>query len=108
MGDKTGNFAFLAAHSPQLTKLGQLAERYFSDDPPAALVKLRQFAEITAKTVAARHALLPTQTASFDDVLRTLRARSILPREIADLFYHLKRAGNVAAHEDTTASSSTI
>ncbi len=108
MGDKTGNFAFLAAHSPQLTKLGQLAERYFSDDPPAALVKLRQFAEITAKTVAARHALLPTQTVSFDDVLRTLRARSILPREIADLFYHLKRAGNVAAHEDTGSAADVL
>jgi len=108
MGDKSGNFAFLTAHSPQLTKLGQLAERYFSDDPPAALVKLRQFAEITAKTVAARHALLPTQTASFDDVLRTLRARSVLPREIADLFYHLKRTGNVAAHEDTGSAADVL
>lgn len=33
----------------QLAKLGQLAERYFSDDPPTALLKLRQFAEIVAK-----------------------------------------------------------
>lgn len=108
MGNKIGNFAFLTAHSPQLAKLGQLAERYFSDDPPAALVKLRQLAEITTKTVAARHALLPKQTASFDDVLRTLRARSILPREIADLFYHLKRAGNVAAHEDTGSAADVL
>ncbi|WP_244180670.1 hypothetical protein [Sphingomonas aerolata] len=30
----TGNFVFLRAHSSQLTKLGQLAERYFSDAPP--------------------------------------------------------------------------
>jgi len=34
MGDKSGNFAFLTAHSPQLTKLGKLAERYFSAAPP--------------------------------------------------------------------------
>lgn len=108
MGETRGNFAFLAAHSPQLSKLGQLAERYFADDPPAALVKLRQFAEITAKSVAARHALLPGQAVSFDDVLRTLRARSILPREIGDLFYHLKRIGNVAVHEDVGSAGDVL
>jgi hypothetical protein len=44
-----GNFGFQKKESPQLAKLGRLAERYFFDDPPAALVKLRQFAEITAR-----------------------------------------------------------
>ncbi|TXC70962.1 type I restriction-modification system endonuclease [Sphingomonas ginsenosidivorax] len=108
MGETRGNFAFLAAHSPQLSKLGQLAERYFASDPPAALVKLRQFAEITAKSVAARHALLPGQAVSFDDVLRTLRARSIMPREISDLFYHVKRTGNVAVHEDAGSAGDVL
>ena len=41
MREGTGNFAFLSEQSPQLAKLGQLAERYFADDPPTALVKLR-------------------------------------------------------------------
>jgi type I restriction enzyme R subunit len=54
MGESGGNFGFLEAQSPQLAKLGRLAERYFADDPTAALIKLRQFAEITAKEVAAR------------------------------------------------------
>lgn len=101
MGAVDSNFAFLDAQSPQLAKLGRLAERYFASDPPAALIKLRQFAEITAKDVAARHALLPTQSITFDETLRTLRARSVLQREVADLFYHLKRLGNAAAHEDS-------
>ncbi len=100
MGDMAGNFAFLEVASPQLAKLGRLAERYFFADPPTALLKLRQFAEITAREVAARQALLANEQASFDDVLRTLRMRSILQREIAELFYHLKRVGNAAAHED--------
>ena len=108
MGENTGNFGFLEARSPQLAKLGRLAERYFSDDPPTALVKLRQFAEITAKEVAARHALLTNSGASFDDILRTLRARSILQREVADLFYHLKRAGNAAAHDDWGTASDAL
>jgi len=71
-------------------------------------MKLRQFAEIAVKDVAARQALLPTQQISFDDVLRTLRARSILQREVADLFYHLKRVGNLAVHEDRGSAADAL
>lgn len=68
----TSNFAFLAVRSPKLARLGALAERYFADDAPASLVKLRQLAEFIAKDVAARQAALPSYDVSFDDVLRTL------------------------------------
>ncbi len=108
MGGKDGNFDFLEGHSPQLAKLGRLGERYYADDPPTALVKMRQFAEITAKQVAARHALYNDDRMSFDDVLRALRSRSVLQREIADLFYHLKRTGNLAAHEDRGTASDAL
>lgn len=107
MGD-TGNFAFLAGNSPQLARLGSLAERYFHDDPPTSLVKLRQFAELVAKDVAARQALLTTDRMSFDEVLSVLRARSVLQREVAEYFYHLKRAGNLAAHEDRGTRSDAL
>ena len=59
MGDVVSNFDFMEAHSPQLTKLGSLAERYFAGNPPAALIKLRQFAEFIAKDVAGLLQLLP-------------------------------------------------
>jgi type I restriction enzyme R subunit len=36
-----------------------------------------------AKDVAARHGLLPRNSASFDEVLRALKLRSVLPREVA-------------------------
>lgn len=103
----SSNFGFLAAQDERFARLGALAERYFFDDAPSTLIKLRQFAEFMAKDVAARHGLLPSSTATFDDVLRTLKVRSILPREIADLFFHLKRVGNAAAHENsgTTADA---
>ena len=63
------------------------------------LIKLRQLGEFIAKDVAARHGLLPTNSVSFDDVLRTLKLKSVLPREVSELFFHLKRLGNAAAHE---------
>ena len=69
----SSNFDFLAAQDERLARLGALAERYFFDDAPSALIKLRQLAEFIAKEVAARHGLLPSNSASFDDVLRTLK-----------------------------------
>ena len=99
MEAQPSNFSFLAARSPQLAKLGALAERYFLNDPPGTLIKLRQFAEFTAKDIAAQHALLPSSAASFDDVLRALKARSVLPQQAADYFHHLRQVGNRAAHE---------
>ena len=104
----SGNFAFLAAQDDRFARLGALAERYFFDDAPAALIKLRQLGEFLAKDVAARHGALPSSTASFDEVLRNLTARAILPQEIADLFYHLTRVGNAAAHEDAGTSSQAL
>jgi len=94
------NFSFLVPQDERLARLGALAERYFFDDAPSSLIKLRQLAEFLAKEVAARHGLLPTNNVTFDEVLRTLRLRAILPREIADLLFNLKRLGNEAVHED--------
>lgn len=96
----SSNFDFLVAQDERFARLGALAERYFFDDAPSSLIKLRQLGEFIAKDVASRHGLLPTNSATFDDVLRALKLKSVLPREVAELFYHLKRLGNVAAHED--------
>jgi len=94
------NFRFLrSGDDDQLFRLATLAEQYFSTDPPSSLSKLRLFAELMAKDVAARHALLPSGSASFDDVLRALKVRAVMPREIGELFFQLKRVGNAAVHE---------
>jgi type I restriction enzyme R subunit len=104
----SSNFDFLAKQDQRLANLGALAERYFFDDAPSTLIKLRQLAEFLAKDVAARHGLLPTTSATFDDVLRTLKIRAVLPREVADLFFHLKRLGNAAVHENTGSTSQAL
>ncbi len=100
MSKVSPNFSFLEANAQRLARLATLAERYFADDPAGALIKLRSFAELMAKEMAARNAVLPPASPTFDQVLSVLRARGLLPREAADLFYHLKRIGNAAAHED--------
>lgn len=51
------NFAFLQAQHPQLHRLGFLAERYWTEDPPTCVMKLRQFGEVAAQ--AFRGELVP-------------------------------------------------
>ena len=48
MSAKSANFQFLHVHDQLLVRYGAQAERYFSDDPNTALIKLRQFAEVGA------------------------------------------------------------
>jgi type I restriction enzyme, R subunit len=93
------NFVFLGGHDPQLAQLGALAERYFRDDPGTAIFKLRQLAELLSKTIAARHALYLGERETFEDTLRRLSYERIIPKEAADVFHALRKAGNRAAHE---------
>lgn len=100
MDPTTANFPFLRTADERMVRLAAAAERYFATDAAAALVKLRTLGEHLARHVAAHHGLLVSADASFDNILRALRARSVLPQRIAEIFYHVKRVGNAAAHED--------
>ena len=97
----TSNFAFLSAHDAQLAQLGALAERYFRDDPGTGIFKLCQCAELLSKTVAAHHALYLGERETFEETLRRLSFERIVPREAANVFHALRKAGNRAAHETT-------
>lgn len=92
------NFAHLQEHDEQLLRLGLLAERYFPDDPNTSLLKLRQLAELLAQLVATKIGLYQSFAESQYDLLRRLQDHGILPRDIAQLFSELRRAGNAASH----------
>lgn len=102
------NFGFLSRHDLRLVQIAALAERYFHEDPPGALIRLRQLAEMLAKEIAARHALLTKGRASFDEVLSELKIRGVLPKAAAEVFYHVKRVGNAAAHENHGAADQAL
>ncbi|MER9962164.1 type I restriction-modification system endonuclease [Mesorhizobium sp. M0045] len=95
----TANFGFLSIHDAKLVTLGGQAERYFRDDPSTAIVKLRQFAELMAKLIAARHAAYRDERETFEQTLRRLSYERIIPKEVADLFHALRKTGNTAVHE---------
>ncbi|MBB6095624.1 type I restriction enzyme R subunit [Povalibacter uvarum] len=99
-GAKThiSNFSHLAVHDEQLARLGALAEHYFPDDPNTCLLKLRQLGELLAQDIASRFGQMPTIEEKQVDLLRRLQAVGAVPREVGDLFYQIRKAGNDASH----------
>lgn len=92
------NFTHLRAHDEQLLRLGQLAERYFPEDPNTCLLKLRQLAELLAQLVASNVGLFTSPDEKQADLLRRLQDQGIVPREVGNLFHEVRRAGNDANH----------
>src|SRR6185312_1677506 len=76
-----------------------LAERYLPEDPNTCLLKLRQLTELLAELVAARTGLYVSKEEAQYDLVRRLHDRGLLPREVAQLFGDVRRAGNAASHE---------
>lgn len=102
------NFGFLGPHNTQLVTLGGLAESYFPSDPSTSIVKLRQFAELMAKLVAAHHAVYRNERETFEETLRRLSYDRLIPKEAADIFHILRKAGNSAVHEATGDHSTAL
>ncbi|MBM1169621.1 hypothetical protein [Microvirga arabica] len=82
------NFGFLSVYDADLANLAALAERYFPDDPPTSLVKLRQFAELLAKLIAAHHGAYSGERENFEEIIHRLSYEHVLPQEVADLSPH--------------------
>jgi type I restriction enzyme R subunit len=97
----TSNFAFLSGYDAQLAQLGALAERYFHDDPGTAILKLRRFAELSQRQLQPITRFTLGARETFEETLRRLSFERVMPREAADLFHALRKAGNKAAHETT-------
>lgn len=93
------NFGHLQQLSPELHRLGLLAERFFPEDANTSLIKSRQFGEYMVKEIAALSGQYDaTSRESTHELLRRLTAQQVLPREVADVFHAVRRSGNAATH----------
>lgn len=99
----SSNFDFLKEYDPIFFKLAHNAERIFSIDPNACMVKFRQFGEAIAKDIAARASIRVEQRDTQTDLLRKIRNQLELEREVMDLFHDLRISGNAATHEFETS-----
>lgn len=106
MGDKkhsggalSANFDHLKEISPELYRLGVLAERFFAEDANTSLIKSRQFGEYMVKEIAALSGVYDAAAReTTHDLLRRLATQQVLPREVADIFHAVRKSGNEATH----------
>ena len=105
------NFDMLLAYEAQLWRLGALSERYFAEDPNTSLLKLRQFSELLAQSLAARTGLYINPEESQYELIRRLQGEGVLPREVKQVFDQIRINGNAANHAlqgDHAAALSTL
>jgi type I restriction enzyme R subunit len=93
------NFSFLSCYDYALVEFAGIAEANAIADPNTSLVKIRQFAEFLVKHVSA-YSGLPMEKEEFGVVIKALRARRIIPRDIAEYFDLLRLRGNEAVHDN--------
>ncbi len=96
---QSGNFGFLAEHSPLLAQLGRTAEQVFASDPNTTLIKLRQLGEALAQDLAARAGIAFDSDTTQADLLYKLQREIQLEAEIRQLFHTLRIEGNKATHQ---------
>lgn len=92
------NFDMLRPYEEQLWRLGAVAERYFAEDPNTSLLKLRQFSEILAQSLAARTGQLTNPSETQYELIRRLGNDGVLPREVKQVFDQIRANGNAANH----------
>lgn len=90
----SANFGHLQEISPELHRLGVLAERFFAEDANTSLLKSRQFDEDMVKEIAALSGVYdPAARETTNDLLRRLATQQVLPREVADIFHAVRKSG---------------
>ncbi len=98
------NFDFLKHHDELLVRLAQTAEACFVPDPNTTLIKMRQLGEELAKTIASRVGVDSGSDVKQVDLLRELDYTLRLDKQVKDAFHALRKLGNTATHDITSAS----
>lgn len=94
------NFNFLAKSFVELAKIGELAERYLYSDPNTCIYKIGQFAEILVQHMLAFENINTSKydVSSHANRIRLLKKFDLLPIEIDNILFRVRRKRNDAVH----------
>ncbi len=93
------NFEFLNRYWPVLAQLGANAETYLYSDPNACIYKLGLFAERLVQEILVFEKIPePESDHTHANRIRLLKRAGLLPREIDDTLYLLRKTRNSAVH----------
>lgn len=95
-----GNFAFLEKRWNDMAKLGNLAEKYVYSDPNGSIYKQGLCAERMVQYMLAYDGIPEPE---YDNTqagrIQLLKRNDLLPREIDNIFFVLRKDRNAASHE---------
>ena len=96
------NFDFLNRYWPALAQIGATAETYVYSDPNACIYKLGMFAErLVQEILVFEHIAEPAVDNTHANRIRILKRAGLLPHEIDNTLYVLRKTRNSAVHIGT-------
>lgn len=96
------NFEFLNRYWPVLAQLGANAENYLYSDPNVCVYKLGLFAErLVQEMLVFEHMDEPQTDNTHANRIRLLKRSGLLPYEIDNTLYVLRKTRNLAVHTGT-------
>jgi type I restriction enzyme R subunit len=96
------NFEFLNRYWPVLAQLGANAENYLYSDPNVCIYKLGMFSErLVQEMLVFEHMDEPQTDNTHANRIRLLKRAGLLPHEIDDTLYVLRKTRNSAVHTGT-------
>lgn len=96
------NFEFLSRYWPVLAKLGANAENYLYSDPNVCIYKLGMFGErLVQEILVFEHIDEPQTDNTHANRIRLLKRAGLLPMEIDNTLYVLRKTRNFAVHTGT-------
>ncbi len=94
-----GNFTFLETYWSDLSRLGDLSEKYVYSDPNTSVIKQGMLAELMVKYMLAYDGIKePEYDNTHANRIRLLKKNDLLPYEIDNTLYILRKDRNDAAH----------
>jgi len=94
-----GNFTFLENRWSDLARLGELSEKYIYSDPNTSVIKQGMLAEVMVKYMLAYDGIKePDYDNTHASRIRLLKRNDLLPYEIDNTLYILRKDRNNAAH----------
>ena len=95
------NFVFLKDEFPSLEKLGTLAENYLYTDPDSSILKMGKLAEVMVKDMLHMDGIewSKKEEDTHASRIRLLKQNDMLPRDIDNILYVIRKERNLAAHD---------
>lgn len=99
------NFAFLEKYWPEMAEIGHAAELYLRRDANACIFKLGLLSERIVSEIIRIEQLSDPEGSTHADRIRMLKRAGMLPANIDDILYALRKARNEAAHTGLNSST---